>query len=415
MKTAKTKTAFFFIVILSVIILASSAAKAADDTRPLEIVYPNIPGVAVPTTVSSGLPEYVKYIFHFSVFIIGFIILGVLIYNGVQYLSSSGNPIKLAEARNNIISSFLGAVILLSAYLVFNTINPQLTVLKLARHEAVKPVLTPGIYLCNYKVDADVDSLIQKYKSGNADTVIEVAKELKKIIENDGKVCARVRSSGNLKNVFNNSHTYFTIPKKSYNPDNTIRWDYNYGIIFHEKDNQQGKCRLANIYGQEVNMGSNNLNTSRSITLFQKPDSAPDPQKKGIILYQCLSYNDPSLCPQGTTANPQSYSFKPSGDVREIGKQELDDAGMIHSSDDKLKGARSIKIDPENYYFAVLFDKDKNKCEVIGKNDPNLLDQPIGRCGRSCWWILSKETEQKELESCYPCLASMLVIKGKLK
>lgn len=95
--------------------------------RKLEIKYPEIFGLK-PETVATGLAEYAKYIFNFSVAIIGLILFGVLIRAGILYLTSAGQPAKLNEAKERIISVFLGVILLLSGYLILTTINPQLVI-----------------------------------------------------------------------------------------------------------------------------------------------------------------------------------------------------------------------------------------------------------------------------------------------
>jgi len=59
------------------------------------------------------LPEYVRYIFNFSLIIAGLIAFGVLVYAGFCYLTSSGNPTRISDARDRILAAFLGLVILL--------------------------------------------------------------------------------------------------------------------------------------------------------------------------------------------------------------------------------------------------------------------------------------------------------------
>ena len=106
----------FFLIFLSFnFVLAQEKA--------LEVDYPIIPGATEPEFVNVGLPAYVDYIFRFAVVIIGFVIFGVVVYNGIIYMTSAGEPAKLSEAKSGISAGFLGAVILLSAYFIFNTIN----------------------------------------------------------------------------------------------------------------------------------------------------------------------------------------------------------------------------------------------------------------------------------------------------
>lgn len=78
--------------------------------RSLEVVYPSFPGVPAPVNVGTPLPEYVKYIFILGVGIIGFLIFGVMIYNGINYLTSVGDTSKMADAKQGIVSAFLAGL-----------------------------------------------------------------------------------------------------------------------------------------------------------------------------------------------------------------------------------------------------------------------------------------------------------------
>jgi hypothetical protein len=94
--------------------------------KPLEITYPQIPGVTAPTTTKEALPDYIRYIFQFSLFLGGLIALGSFIYGGVRYLTSAGSPSVVKDAKSRISAGILGLIILMSAYIILNTINPQL-------------------------------------------------------------------------------------------------------------------------------------------------------------------------------------------------------------------------------------------------------------------------------------------------
>lgn len=415
MKRRKEKIIFLSIAFLFILALTSGFALAAeqgnDKGKALEIIYPEIPGVSAPKVISSGLPGYVEYIFHLSILLIGLIILGALIYNGIQYSISFGNPEKLSSAKQGIISAFLGAIILLSSYLIFNTINPQLTILELPEPEIIEPVVSPGFYFCDYKVSG-ISNFIRVYKTGNKEQKIEATKVLKKamIKEENGKgTCFKVNRSANFKNfAFNpDRHTVFVIPEKKWKKTGGYEWIYNFGIIFHEKDNSQGKCDLGTVYakiGPHPNLG---FSKARSVTIFKKPDL--EPVGKGITLYQCVNYNEEGNCPEGIST-PGEASFKTGDSIEEVRKYKLEPHDLAGDENDKKKGTRSIRIDPEDSYFAILFSEDNFKgdtCEVIWENDDNLLDRPIGRCGW-CGWSTAW------LGDCYPCLKSMYVVKGEV-
>lgn len=97
----------------------------------LEIDYPTISGVITPADTKMLLTDYVKYVFNFFLAIAGFVAFGALILGGYNHLTSGGNPSKMGDAKDQISSAIIGLIILLSSVLILNTVNPQLTTLKL--------------------------------------------------------------------------------------------------------------------------------------------------------------------------------------------------------------------------------------------------------------------------------------------
>lgn len=94
--------------------------------RELEVTYPDVPGVIRPVTIKTPLPEYIVYIFTLAIYVAGFVVVGSLVYGGFRYLTSSGNTSVMSEARSQIFASVVGLVVLLSSYLLLNTINPEI-------------------------------------------------------------------------------------------------------------------------------------------------------------------------------------------------------------------------------------------------------------------------------------------------
>ncbi len=72
-----------------------------------------------------------KYLYNFAISGIGLLMLVVLIRGGFQYLTSGASPVKLKQARKQIIGAFLGLTLVLSSYLIIDAINPELTILRL--------------------------------------------------------------------------------------------------------------------------------------------------------------------------------------------------------------------------------------------------------------------------------------------
>ena len=408
--------------------------------RALEVTYPQIQGVPTPKTISYGIPNYIKYIFNFTVSIIGLIILGALMYSGFQYLSSTGNPEKLRDAKDGIISAFLGAIILLSSYLIFHTINPELMVMKLPDIKSVETVVQPGIYICNYNVPKNLSGenlgeIINKYimKGASSEPSEEqikkqkkAAEELKKIMWNsDKKVgCMRANFSANLKNFgsgLTKDDTIFAIPSIKITPTER-QTDYEYGLILHEKEDFSGKCYLVNqekeeIYDQIDGFSAKNLNfTARSITVFQKTLSS----SKGsgdVTLYECFNYNSEGPCKtkgekpkQEISSTGLSKSFNTGGkDFKKFTKNNL-----TASKGSLAENTRSISFSSNNPYIALLFEKDnfEGQCQVVSENNPDLSDFPLGscKCQKGSWYNLYL-IKNKE---CIPCLNSMILIKGHI-
>lgn len=427
----------FFLVLITGFVHAGGATGSWEEEEPkekaLEITYPQIPGVSTPKTVSSGLPEYIDYIFRFAVVIIGIIVLGVLIYNGFQYLTSAGNSEKLSDAKKGITSALLGAVILFSTYLIFNTINPQLTILELPDPDLIEPVVKPGIYLCNYNVP-DINVVINEYISGDENTKINAVKELIYIMKNDKGFCFRVNFSGNLESFafsqIKYKHTAFAIPRKEYVYDPVAKetkteWRYDYGIIFHERDNWKSKCLLISPYDKintdlELNFAAAGLITARSVTIFEKPTIKPAPEFVEVGLYECMAYNDPTYCPPDKKGSPDKSFYKTTSYIAGWSGKGVEKNNGYYGLGKLYENARSISIYPEGSCFAILFSEENFKgsiCEIISKNDNNLLNQDIGRCdskyGKCRWWVF-KETVEGELKYCQPCLKSMIVVKGNV-
>jgi hypothetical protein len=71
----------------------------------------------------------VKYFYEWGIFIGGLAVLVSLLIGGFLYLTSVGNPTRMAEAKDRIFSALIGLVLLFAIYLILRTINPDLTVL----------------------------------------------------------------------------------------------------------------------------------------------------------------------------------------------------------------------------------------------------------------------------------------------
>lgn len=128
----KTCLVILMSVVLAVcLVSASYPSYISAISSDLEIIYPSLPSVVTPTTIRTALPNYIKYIFTLAMVLSGLIVFGVFLAAGLRYLTSAGNPGAVNESKNRMISAFLGAIIILSSYLILNTVNPKISLIEI--------------------------------------------------------------------------------------------------------------------------------------------------------------------------------------------------------------------------------------------------------------------------------------------
>jgi hypothetical protein len=123
-----------------------------------------------------------------------------------------------------------------------------------------------------------------------------------------------------------------------------------------------------------------------------------------FTLYSCLNYNEGESCKIGKQieVKEKTFSLSEGGDTNYL---------EVVSLDPEVKNnTRSIRISRPIGF--VVFEG-QNRCQIFFSNDRNLLDDDIGRCGRSCFFIF-RETEEKQVNSCEPCMEKATFIKGKI-
>ena len=107
---------FLFVVLLSV--LVTGQALAVD-------IQTNIPGV----TEAEGVGGSVAGFYKFALAISGVLAFGAIVYGGIQYTLAAGNPSGQSEGKKWVEGALIGLLLLLGAYIILNTINPDITTL----------------------------------------------------------------------------------------------------------------------------------------------------------------------------------------------------------------------------------------------------------------------------------------------
>ena len=92
----------------------------------LELNYPEIGGLKI--ELGMNINQLVAWIYYFIISIGGIAAFLMLVWGGVQYLTSAGNPAQIRDAKDRIFSAILGLVIIFSSYLILKVINPELLI-----------------------------------------------------------------------------------------------------------------------------------------------------------------------------------------------------------------------------------------------------------------------------------------------
>jgi hypothetical protein len=83
-----------------------------------------------PSDTSTSIPNYIRRLYQFSIGISGILAVGMIVAGGILYTVSGGSPDKQNEGKDMIFSALWGLGLLFGAYIILNTINPQLIALK---------------------------------------------------------------------------------------------------------------------------------------------------------------------------------------------------------------------------------------------------------------------------------------------
>ena len=108
-------------------------ATALCAALPVSAVFisPAIPGMTGQVTSSTSPVGFVQSFYQFALMIGGVLAFGVIVYGGVLYAASAGNPGQQSEGKEWIKSAIFGLLLLVAAALILYTINPNLVNLSL--------------------------------------------------------------------------------------------------------------------------------------------------------------------------------------------------------------------------------------------------------------------------------------------
>jgi hypothetical protein len=139
----RNKNIFLFVLSLALIVFAlplvlpalfSPSSASAQTQITIATSVPGTYGAAA----SGGAPgAFVADFYWFALIIGGVIAFGVVVYGGIKYMTSAGNPSGQSDAKEWIEAAILGILLLAGVYFILSVINPQLLNLNLPGLTAV--------------------------------------------------------------------------------------------------------------------------------------------------------------------------------------------------------------------------------------------------------------------------------------
>ena len=93
-----------------------------------------IPGI----DPNQNFGELISKIYNLAIAVVGLAVFVQFLLAGFSYLMSAGNVATAENAKSKMTNAILGAVLLLSAYLILNVINPDLVRTNLFNLEDIK-------------------------------------------------------------------------------------------------------------------------------------------------------------------------------------------------------------------------------------------------------------------------------------
>ena len=100
-----------------------------------------IPGTNANST-SSSPGAFIANFYQFALMIGGILAFGAIVFGGVKYMASAGNPSAQSDGKEWIWGALIGLLLLAGAYLILDVINPQLVNLNLPTLNGIQAINT---------------------------------------------------------------------------------------------------------------------------------------------------------------------------------------------------------------------------------------------------------------------------------
>jgi len=103
-----------------------SKQKISGYTMQVKIPCQPIAGGTCPSNYGANPANYIARVYQFGLMIAGLAAFGMIVFGALEYVLSAGNMASQEDAKDRITQAVFGLVLLLGAYLILYTINPNL-------------------------------------------------------------------------------------------------------------------------------------------------------------------------------------------------------------------------------------------------------------------------------------------------
>lgn len=202
----------FVIIFLGLIIFSALPIQAADD-KDLDTTFPEVKfpddQTYAPEKVTTSVPQYISYVYYFLIGLSGLLALFVFIDGGIKYLMSSGNPEAMKGAKDKIIASLIGVLILIGSWALLYGINPDLISFNLPELRPIISRLTPGVLVCKKPVEASRIRLLTLSFDTEKDVEKQriISKEIDGLIKEVSENCVYVSTARSFYDDFEDKIT----------------------------------------------------------------------------------------------------------------------------------------------------------------------------------------------------------------
>lgn len=140
--------------------------------------YANPP--PVPLTVTIGqkarvidVGDYIATVYNYGVAIVGILAGTMFVIGGFQYLTAGGDSSRVSKAKERIRDALVGLLLTFGAYVILNTINPDILKLQMPKVPLVKKVLFVACQFFEMQVPCGASFTLVKIEGTSDTTSIE--------------------------------------------------------------------------------------------------------------------------------------------------------------------------------------------------------------------------------------------------